>query len=56
LNGNIVEVFLLYGSAGLDLNETPSTVPPAMQDVHPHYHSVVLKSSLKERRNFRVGD
>ena len=43
-----------FGSAALDLNETPAPVPAAVKHIDAHYHSLVLKSSLKERGNFRV--
>jgi hypothetical protein len=56
LDADIVEVFLLYGSAGLDLNETPSSIPTAMKHIDAHYHSVVLKNRLKKRGNLSVGD
>jgi hypothetical protein len=56
LDADIVEVFLLYGSAGLDLNETPAPVPTAMKHIDAHQHAVMLEHSLKDCRNFSVGD
>ena len=56
LNRHVIKVLFLYGSAGLDFDQTPATVTPAMQDVHFHEHAVMLEHSLEDRRNFAVGD
>jgi len=36
LDAHIIEVLLLYRSAGFDLNETPALVPTAMKDIDAH--------------------
>ena len=56
LDADIVEVFLLYGSAGRDLNETPAPVSPAMKYIYPHQHAVMLEYTLENCRNLSVGD
>jgi hypothetical protein len=56
LDADIIEMFFLDGSAGLDFNETPAPIPAAMKDIDAHQHSVVLEHSLEDCRDFTVGD
>jgi hypothetical protein len=56
LDADIVEVFLLYGSAGFNFNQTPSVVPAAVKHIDTHEHAVMLEHSLEDRRNLPVGD
>jgi len=56
LNRHVIKVLFLYGSAGLDLDQTPALVPAALQDVHFHEHAAMLEDSLEDRGNFVVRD
>jgi hypothetical protein len=56
LNRHVIKVLLFYGSAGLDLDQTPAPVPAAMEDINAHQHSVMFEHSLEDCGDFTVGD
>ena len=47
LDRDIVKVVVSNVGRGLDLNQTPATVPTPMQDVHFHENILVLKHSFE---------
>jgi hypothetical protein len=56
LDANVIKVLFLYGSAGLDLDQTPSSVPATMKHIDKHYNPVVLECGFEDCRDFTVGD
>ena len=56
LNRHVIKMLLFEVGGGLDLDQTPSAVSTAMQDVHSYKHTAVLESRLEDRRDLGICD
>ena len=56
LNRNVVKMFFFWRSGGLDLDQTPSAVSTAVQDVHSHKHTAIFESCLEDGGDIGICD
>ena len=54
LDSNVVKMLLFEAGGGLDLDQTPSVIATALQNIHTHEHTAVLEGAFKDCWNSRL--